>query len=400
LKKLATLVGSAALLAAAIIPAAAAGNDCVNGTTGPFSNNTCSVKNTDVITVNNVNDAQIVNKVKIESNTGKNSASYNTLGGSVKSGNATVNATVSNVANVNTTNITAGMGGSSHNEGGNMITGPKSYNGSFIENNFAADVWNSNTASVKNDVEVDSETGENDADYNTGGGEVRSGDAWSRLVIGNHVNDNLTSIMGGAGNGHNHADNETTGPFSNNTVSLKNNLIGRVANINDMQVKNYVDVDAETGDNSANKTTLGGEVASGDAFAGVGVDTEGNINSTLVAMGGFSENDASNEVTGPDSGSNDTFIENARAVEVENWNNKCQSHNADRLDNPLWGWWSRDEGNCDVDNLGVLNDVEAESDTGDNDTDYNTGGGSVESGYAEMIQQILTHMNDVLTEIR
>ena len=342
MKKIATLIGSAALLAASLIPAFAASNECTNGTTGPFSNNTCSITNTDNITVNNVNDAQIINKIKVESNTGGNSASYNTLGGSVISGNASVNATVSNVANINTTNITAGYLGSAHNIGGNVVTGPYSNNESFITNTFNAEVYNSNTASVKNDVEVESETGENNADFNTGPGMIDTGNAWSSLVVGTHVNDDWTKIIGGAGGtGVNEAENSTTGPFSNNTVSLTNTLVGRVANINDLQIKNKVEVEAETGENTANKNTLGGEVLSGNAFAGLCVDNQGNINTTLIAMGGFEDNFGSNNITGPNGAGdpNDVYITNTRVVEVENWNNKCESHNADRLEHPLWGWW-------------------------------------------------------------
>lgn len=62
MKKIATFVGAAALLAATILPALAA-NSCGNSTTGPGSNNTCSVDNSSTVTVNNVNDAQINNKV-------------------------------------------------------------------------------------------------------------------------------------------------------------------------------------------------------------------------------------------------------------------------------------------------------------------------------------------------
>ena len=412
MKKIATLVGSAALLAATLVPAIAASNECVNGTTGPFSNNTCSITNTDYIAVNNVNDAQIINKIKAESDTGDNSASWNTLGGSINTGDATTNVTVSNVANINTTNITAALSGSAHNTGGNIITGPFSDNNAFITNTFDARVYNSNTASIKNDVEVESETGENNADYNTGPAVIDTGDAWSTLLLANHANDNLTLIMGGAGGfGHNHADNSTTGPFSNNTVSLTNTMSVGVANVNDLQVKNKADVDAETGDNTANKNTLGSSIYSGDAFAGVGVDTQGNINTTLIALGGFEENEGSNNVTGPGGSGdpNEVFITNTRDVLIENWNNKCESHNADRLDKPLWWKWfhrfdsvsTEDEHKeeCDPENLGVLNDVEAETETGENNADFNTGGGELETGFAEVLQQVLTHLNDVYNEI-
>ena len=412
MKKVATLIGSAALFAAALVPAIAASNDCSNSTTGPFSNNTCTILNSDNITVNNVNDAQIKNYIKAESETGGNSASYNTLGGNIVTGNASTNVTVSNVANVNTTNVTAALAAAAQNSGSNTITGPFSNNTAYIANNFTADVWNSNTASVKNRVEAESETGENNADFNTGPASVITGNAWTGLLVNNHVNDNLTQIMGAAGGqGSNSAENSTTGPFSVNEISLLNNHAARVTNVNDLQVKNYVEAESDSGDNSASKNTLGGAVDTGNAFTGVGVDTQGNINTTLIAMamGGFN-NSGSNSVTGPgDNGGGDPniiYIENDRQVVVDNWNNKCESHNADRLDHPLYSHRGynltlsdHEKGECDPENLGVLNVVEAEAETGESVADFNTGGGGVMSGYAELLQQVLTHINDTLTEI-
>src|SRR3990167_1680843 len=199
MKKFATLIGSAALLGLSLVPAIAATNDCSNSTTGPFSNNTCSITNSDTITVNNVNDARIRNDVDAKSNTGGNSTSYNTLGGSIVTGDATSNVTVSNVANINTTNITAALAAASQNSGSNSLTGPVSNNVARISNSFTADVYNSNQADVKNEVEVKSNTGNNDADYNTGPASITTGDAWLGLLVNNHLNDSLTAIRGGAG---------------------------------------------------------------------------------------------------------------------------------------------------------------------------------------------------------
>lgn len=410
MKKFATIIGSAALLVSAIVPAIAATNDCSNSTTGPFSNNTCTIVNKDTIKVNNVNDAKITNNVSAKSDTGHNSASYNTLGGSINTGDATTNTTVSNVANINTTNITTAYAGGAHNLGGNSITGPYSDNTSKTVNKFSADVYNSNTAEVNNNVDTRSKTGYNDANYNTGPADINTGEAWVGTTVANHVNDSLTRILGGAGgNGSNEAENSTTGPFSNNTVSLRNTLNVDVNNVNDMYVRNNVDADANTGHNDANKNTLGGSIDTGDAFAGVGVDTEGNINSTLIAMGGFTSNHGENSITGPggEGDPNVVKIENKRDITVDNWNNKCESHNADdqlgengHHDYEWSGLFNRFvRKGCDVNNIGTFNNVDVSNSTGYNDADKNTGGGEVESGMADLWQQVLTHMNDVLTEI-
>src|SRR3989337_291416 len=353
MKKIATFIGSAALLAAAVIPAIAASNECTNGTTGPYSNNTRTIRNTDNVTVNNVNDAQIVNDIESKSNTGHNSTSYNTLGGIILTGDATNNTTVSSVANINTTNITSALAGIS-NIGSNNITGPYSDNQIWLDNEHRADVLNSNTASVYNDVEA-------------------------------HANDNMTVIGGGYSGGIvNLAENLTTGPFSTNNVTIYNKARARVNNVNDMQVVNDVDAKSNSGFSSDSYNTLGGDVTSGDSAAGVLVDTEGNINTTRIAlaMGGFG-NTGTQAITGPYA-YDATYIENVRDILVDNWNNKCRSHNADRLEENPFEDEREDEDECEPENLGVLNDVEVKSNTGKNDGDYNTGGGSVTAGFAEL----------------
>ncbi|MBI3379768.1 hypothetical protein HY029_03380 [Candidatus Gottesmanbacteria bacterium] len=399
MKKIATLVGAAALLAATLVPALAV-NSCGNSTTGPGSNNTCTVTNTSNVSVNNVNDAQIINNVRTSSNTGGNSASNNTLGGSIVTGNASLNTTVSSVANVNTTNVTAGFGGG-NNMGGNSVTGPFSTNNAFITNGYRVDAYNSNTATVKNDVNTTADTGNNSADNNTGPATIRTGNAWLGTGVNNHVNDSLTQVALGGASGNNTAFNSTTGPFSANNAVVTNSANVTLNNVNDLQVTNWVNVLARTGRNSASNNTLGGDITTGNATGGVVVGTEGNINTSSVAMalGGFANN-ASSNVTGPSS-DNNAFITNAQNVVVDNWNDKCRSHNADRLTDPLYrdGETGNKTKDCDPANLGVLNDVFASSDAGNSTANNNTGPGSVMAGWASLVQNVLTHLNDNLNVI-
>lgn len=385
MKKIATFVGAAALLAATLVPAIAVGNSCGNSTTGPGSNNTCSVTNSSNVTVNNVNDAEIRNTVTTTSNTGGNSASNNTLGGSITTGNASQNSTVSSIANVNTTNVTAGFGGGAGNTGMNSVTGPFSNNDAFITNSARVAVQNDNTASINNDVDATADTGNNRADNNTGPATIRTGSSWLSTLVGNHANDSLTNVaVSGAGAGGNTVGNSTTGPFSNNTASITNSANATINNVNDLQVNNNVGVRSRTGNNSASNNTLGGDIVTGNATAGLGVSTEGNINTSgvAVAFGGFG-NDASSNVTGPSS-NNDAFVTNAQNALVNNRNNKCSSEDIQRI-------------GCS--NLGVFNDIDATSDAGNSDADNNTGPGSVMAGMASLIQSVLTHLNDNLSQL-
>lgn len=387
MKKLATLVGAAALLAATLGPALGAGNSCGNATTGPGSNNTCTVNNTSTVAVNNVNDAQINNNVRSYSNTGGNSASNNTLGGSIVTGNASNNTTVGTVANVNTNNVTAGFGGG-NNMGLNEVTGPFSNNNAYLNNLYTVAAQNSNTATVNNNVNVTADTGNNSADNNTGPAAITTGNARLDATVGTHVNDNLTRVALSGASGNNTAGNSTTGPFSANSALVNNIATVAVNNVNDLIVDNRVDALANTGRNSASNNTLGGDIATGNAASDVLVDTEGNLNwnDVAMAMGGFS-NDASSNVTGPDS-TNLAYINNVKTVVYDNWNNKCKSHNADDQ------FGNGTAGSCDVTDLGIFNDVDSVADAGNSDADNNTGPGSVMAGWASLVESVLSHLND------
>ncbi len=391
MKKITTFLGAAALLAATLVPAFAAGSNCGNNTTGPYSNNTCTVNNSSNVTVNNVNDAQIVNTVRTVSNTGGNSASYNTLGGAITTGNASSNVTVSSVANINTTNVTAGFAGGS-NSGMNEITGPESNNNAYINNDYRVNTYNSNTATVNNSVNSTSDSGNNNADYNTGPASVRTGNTALSLSVANHVNDSFTAVsLGGSGStSNNTVGNNTTGPYSNNDAVVNNTADVNINNVNDLRVDNRVLTDSNSGRNSASYNTLGGDITTGNATSDVGVNTEGNINTTAVSMAlGSFNNDGSNDVTGPES-NNSSYVNNARNVLIDNWNNKCQSHNA----NDRFG------SDCDVNDLGIVNDVDSSVDSGNNNGDYNTGGGVVTAGWTSLVESILSHLNDVLNQVQ
>lgn len=419
MKKLATFAASAALLGLAVIPVAATGsvgNSCTNGTTGPFSTNNCTINNTSEVKVKNFNDAVIINNVTSRSNTGGNNANSNTLGGTIVTGNSTNNTVVSSVANVNTTNITGGAG-MSGNYGSNNVTGPSSFNDINIRNKMELDVNNQNTAFVVNNVTATSDTGTNNASTNTGPGVIRTGNAALGLSVGTHVNDDLNNLFVGSGGvGGNTAWNGTTGPFSTNNVSIRNSAEVKVKNFNDMVVLNNVAAEANSGDNNANKNTLGGDITTGGAAAGVGVNTEGNINTTLVSMalGGFG-NAGGNSVTGPDVGDpyNLVSINNSQKIEVDNQNNKGESHNCKTTQ--IWErrlFWllshtvgassedDEDGKHCNPANLGVLNNVDASSNTGDNSASMGTGPGSIVDGFAQLVQSVMLHMNDTLTNIQ
>ena len=371
MKKIASIVGSIAILTSTFSPAFAAGNNCGNGTTGPISYNTCSVTNSSDVSVVNTNNATINNNLTELSRSGGNSASMNTLGGSVVTGNASAHGTVSNVANVNTTTVSGGPAASG-NTGTNDVTGPESDNRVSINNSHRVAVANINNANVSNVMSVTSDAGGNVADTNTGPASIRTGNSSLQFVLENHLNDSATGISAGAGGtGGNSGGNGTTGPISYNTVDVNNVATAGVSNINNLSLSNLMNTLSRSGANSASTNTLGGEIVTGGAASSVGVNNEGNIATTTVqmALGGFS-NVSGNDVTGPLS-DNRTNLLNTLGINVANVNNNTANN--------------------------VVNDV---ADSGSNVSNMNTGGGSVTAGMSDLLKTLLNHFNDSLTVIQ
>jgi len=109
--------------------------------------------------------------------------------------------------------------------------------------------------------------------------------------------------------------------------------------------------------------------------------------------------------------SNNVSITNTQSVAVDNQNNKGNSHNCETtqewINRLAWllGYHGRPlipgdpDNTCDPANLGVINNVRSVSDTGNNSASTGTGPGSIVDGFAQLVQSVLIHMNDTLTNI-
>lgn len=379
LKKLAAVAASAAVIGTTVlVPFAGAANDLSNSTTGPFSTNYNSVNNTSNVRVENVSDMAVTNNVTTVANTGHNSASYSTLGGSIMTGNATNNTTVKTTGNINTVSVTSGSAGASNN-GTNDTTGPFSDNRNRVDNVSDIYVKNDNTAVIKNNVTAVSDTGNNSADYNTGPSMVNTGNALTNANVLTHANDSATEIKSWPGGlGGSMGLNNITGPYSTNYNDIFNKKNVTVNNVSDAAVWNDVTAVSNSGANSASYTTLGGDIRTANATTNVVLDTTANINTVSVALGGgFGQGDE-NSITGPYSDNRNT-INNTDDIAVSTRNNKCSSEDCKDYEGVKWGVWNRD---VDI------------ADTGNNVADYNTGPSLLDTGLAWVNKFIQTYMND------
>lgn len=297
------------------------------------------------------NHADINNTGSAEATTGGNSSNRNTGGGEVDSGDADISGRLRNMVNTLESYFSGNFGDVDW-DLLNEITGSNSDNENDISVEQEIDLDVENRAELLNALGLFASSGENSANRNTGGGEVRSGDAMSGADVLNRLN------SGGGyeaefGDVHVASENSTTGADSTNENDIDVDQEIDVDVDNHANVVNTISSSSTTGGNESNRNTGGGKVDSGNAEASAKV--ENTINQG--AQGGgveFSDVhvDTSNKTTGADStNENDVDVDQDADVDVDN-------------------------------HAEITNSVEQSASTGDNEANRNTGGGEVSTGDA------------------
>jgi len=285
-KKLATALATGAVLANAFVPAAFAATDLTVSGNGSDSNSTVNVSSNNNTTVNQTNDANVTNNVNVTANTGNNSANDNTGGNvGVRTGDANTNVTVNNTLNSNQADVqNCGCAGDTNvTVSGN---GTHSDNDVNLSNGGNTRLTQNNTANVRNNVDVDANSGNNNINDNTGGNiRVRTGDINTDVNLSTTANANSARI-GGANGGNGGTVSALilgNGSYSDNDVNLDLGGDTTVKQNNRANVRNDVDVDADSGYNDINDNT-GGDIAllTGDVDATVVVDNMVNFNAADV----------------------------------------------------------------------------------------------------------------------
>lgn len=371
-KRIATAIATGALLLNSFAaPAFAATNLQVTGN-GSKSDSEVKLDLNKSNTVVQNNKADVTNKVNVKANTGNNDAKDNT-GGDVRieSGDSDVAVAVKNMLNQNSAAVSCcESGDTTVKVDGN---GSKSDNKVELDMDNSNELFQDNSAKVKNDVKVDAKTGHNDANDNTNGDVmIESGDSAVSVGLLTFANSNFAMLGGGdeeggalslwiSGNGSK-SDNEIDAKLDNSsTVKQDNNA----------HVYNDVDVDAETGKNDANDNT-GGEVSieTGDADVATLVANVGNFNWADLAC--------------------DCLFDDVTAKIADNGS---KSDNEISLD-------SEGENELFQDNSAHLNnDIDGvEASTGNNETDDNTlgsegGDPAIETGDAGVGAEVLNQFN-------
>lgn len=234
--------------------------------------------------------------------------------------------------------------------------GAFSDNGVALTNNSTTSVNQTNTANVVNKVSSNASSGGNSSKFNTGGtSNITTGPASAGTTINNALNANVAKMpncgsCAGSATDVNVAGN---GAYSDNTVGVTNNKSVTLNQNNSANVKNIVDATANTGKNDSKFNTGGSTgITTGAATTVVGVTTAANANVAMIGGGNGLGGGSSVVIGGPEAvNGNGAFSDNAVAF----------SGNSAVVLN---------QGNS----ANVKNIVDAKSNSGKNDSKFNTGG--------------------------
>src|SRR3989344_2158284 len=291
-KKLFAAASASAMFLSIVGPVAAETSIEVTGN-GYNSDNTAVVTQTNTTNVIQSNSATVVNHIDADADTGDNDANYNTGGSTgIVTGNALTDVNVVNELNRNVASVDCCVPGDTEVEiSGN---GAESDNDAVLIQANTTNVYQDNWAWVKNKVDADADTGDNDANYNTGGdAAILTRNALTDIDIDNHVNFNAADVDCGclfdldAKIGANGADtdNDILAAFIDSLYIDQGFLYGNIASLS-----NHVDTDSDTGENDVEKNTGLPEgdpfVLTGDSASYVDVENSGNVN-LYGDFGGF-----------------------------------------------------------------------------------------------------------------
>ena len=265
---------------------------------GSNSDNDVNLGQTSTTNLFQDNNAKIYNNVKVDGDTGKNDANDNT-GGSVtiETGDVDTKVNISNAGNVNSAQVGNGTGG-----GGSVsawIIGNATHSDNTINLGLSNSTLlsQSNNAYIKNHVDVDADTGKNDANDNTGGDVmIDTGNVDVEVGVDNMVNFNVADVdcvcllsdllAKIAGNGSN-SDNDINAKLDESLSVFQDNCGKDQHELNwghhkKCALNNDVDVDGDTGKNDAEDNTGDPDgdpsVETGDVDAMVDLKNSGNVN--------------------------------------------------------------------------------------------------------------------------
>ena len=297
LKRISVGLASSALMLNMLSPAFAS-TTLYTGGNGSNTENEIEVEIEQTKLVEQSNSTDISNKFNIDLGTGDNEAEDNTGGDvSIKTGDTDVIIDVENAANENVASLSSC--GTCAGETEVTIAGNGTNSENEVELELETSVWavQDNHADVDNDIEIDAETGDNDAEDNTGGeSSIETGSFVGFIDVANSLNFNsanvacddcLMDVLAKVADNGTDSENEIEAELEGGVFVTQENSCGGFGGFsfffhhNDC-METELEIDAETGDNQVEDSTNGSDsdpmIETGDAGVDIDVTNEGGVN--------------------------------------------------------------------------------------------------------------------------
>jgi len=357
---------------------------------------------------NNTNQANNDNKILINSNTGLNEVNYNTGNASVKTGDADSTLNLLNFINSTFTTLPGSgilfvykniyenlfgdyivdpLSGETYALNGARINTVDSKNSTIINNN--------NDANLSNNFALTANSGNNEASYNTGNGNITTGDANVALNLFNFLNSSITASQDGVfgifnvfGNWTGNllipdsmlGSNNTSTYFivGNNITDISNTLY--INNNNNADISNNLNIYSNTGGNETSYNTGSGAISTGDATLKLAAGTLANqniIGDTIyfIFVNVLGTWTGTNLLPSPSTNPNNPNTEYQHSVDsgiVKIANSTDITNNNQAT---------------------INNNIDISANIGLNEASYNTGNGNITTGNANVLANILNLSN-------
>lgn len=387
---------------------AAASND----TTGANSDNTATVNQDNTTTVSQTNTATTNNTLELDAGTGQNQTSFNTGSGTTKSGTVNGQLTVINVSNAQakagstvaaqsltgdqSSPVIVGVGPAIP-IATNSNTGADSSNVVRLDQNTVVAVSVINNATANNTIAVDADTGNNEANFNTGSGNIETGDVNLAITLINLLNMinpdvpvdlNVLTVFGDLladllFPSNIAAGNSNTGSGSSNDASATVNNDLTFTTSNNATITNAVDYDLTTGENEANFNTGGGSIESGTATAQTAVANIANAPANMLwLINVYGACDCDLSALDPTK-----YVLNIISAGASNDTTGANSDNQATINQ------NNDVAVSLTNNGTVNNTVSVTANTGGNGASFNTGSGNIKTGDINVFTGIINLVN-------
>ena len=422
----------------------------LNADNGVNSDNDASVSISDDSTTVQENTADVQNELDLASNTGDNSASYNTGNTNyITTGNANVSGTSVTAVNTNVDGVMISEFNIVDDQVGDYVldfaanciagctpgslTAQNTGNGADSDNDIDLDVdsadntFQTNDATVSNTMVLEANSGYNDTNLNTGGDNyIATGDANVSASALTFANNNLAgSLVYGVVNiygdlvgdivfpeellgscclpGAATVSNTANGANSDNDADLDLATNSDTFQTNDATIENVLDMESESGANDADYNTGGASgIITGDSTATAQVLNVANsnisggnwwlvlVNEAGQWIGHILGGDGTDNFAG--STGTEFVVDPSGAITVSNADNGAGSDNQTDVD------VNQDSTTVQTNTAVIQNNLDLTANSGHNSASYNTSGDSViQTGDANVVANIVNFVNNNIT---